>query len=717
MPRARKKTKTFKGAWLERATIDKLKSISENLGVNFTELLEKIADGEVIKATGDHVDANGEWETDGTKHWHTCSCGATFDEETHTGGTATCKDPAVCEVCGASHGDKNPANHTGGTEIRDDSPESCSQDGYSGDTYCLGCGEKMITLAASMVALAFLAPSALQGVRPLSFLPGLFALMLQGALWCAVGVAVSAMTTHAAASVTASLALLIALPRGLWAALLAWAPAGRPTFGAMPLDAHVLDIASGAVSTGTVALYAVLAFTALFIAAKVVSALRLVGRGAASLRFSTAFAVALSVVFAVLAILLAKRVEVTLDLPVGGAVTRFSPRMRNTLAESSGEISITCFLSRNDPRFRAIGHFLRSLKREADATGGARLELRFVDPRWDLGAAERLIRSGAKEESLVFEKSRRMVCLPLADGYGERVCASTIRRIAMPPQRRNVYWTGGHGESLFDDYGTFGMSDIARELALAGYRNDRIDLTGDTQIPSDCALILVSGAKEDFSRVEQGRIDAYLKRGGRLLALMAAEQGGVASLLPSWGLRPMSQPLTGVRTLSGSDVIVSDFTDHAVSSPLAGAQIVLERPLSFAPSAATESGFGADRLEYSSLAKAGSLAVAAAIERGAGAGSDLAIRPTRIVAVGDASFVMNGALAARANANRDFFLNCVAYLSGTDASSASGIGAGVFTTGMDRPGRIRFLVALAGAFPLAVFAVAAFAVFRRRRRG
>lgn len=47
MPRARKKTKTFKGAWLERATIDKLKSISENLGVNFTELLEKIADGEL----------------------------------------------------------------------------------------------------------------------------------------------------------------------------------------------------------------------------------------------------------------------------------------------------------------------------------------------------------------------------------------------------------------------------------------------------------------------------------------------------------------------------------------------------------------------------------------------------------------------------------------------------------------------------------------------
>ena len=582
--------------------------------------------------------------------------------------------------------------------------------------WTLTMASTVLFFAASLVALAFLAPHALQGAGLVTFLPGFFALALQGALWSALAVMTSAMTRHAAAAACAAIGLSIVLPRGLWAALMAWAPAGRPAFGEMPLDAHAFDIASGVVSTGTLASYLVVTTVLLFIASKAIAALRLVGKGAGGLRFSTLAAVGLSVAFAVLAVLLSMRLDMTLDVPVGSVSTRFSPRMRNTLAESSGEISITCFLSRSDSRFRAVSHFLRSLKREADATGGARIELRFVDPKWDLGAAERLIRAGAREESLVFERARRMVSLPLADGYGERVCASTIRRIAMPPQRRNVYWTGGHGESRFDDYGTFGMSDIARELALEGYRNQRIDLTGDAQIPSDCALILVSGAKEDFSRVEQGRLDAYLKRGGRLLALMAAEQGGVASLLPSWGLRPLSQPLTGVRTLSGSDVIVSEFTEHAVSAPLAGSQIVLERPLSFTPSAATESGFGADRLEYFSLAKAGTSAVAAAVERGAGAGSDLAIRPTRIVAVGDASFVMNGALAARANANRDFFLNCIAYLSGTDASAASGIGVGVFSAGLDRAGRVRFAAVLAGAFPLAVFLVLTVAVFRRRRR-
>lgn len=46
MPNARKKTKTFKGAWLEEETIEKLKTISDSLGINFTTLLEKIASGE-----------------------------------------------------------------------------------------------------------------------------------------------------------------------------------------------------------------------------------------------------------------------------------------------------------------------------------------------------------------------------------------------------------------------------------------------------------------------------------------------------------------------------------------------------------------------------------------------------------------------------------------------------------------------------------------------
>ena len=104
----------------------------------------KIADGTTIPATGNHTDDNGEWESDGTDHWHTCgACGTTFDKAAHTGGEATCSAKAICSVCGAEYGELNPNNHSGGTEVRNAVEATCGADGYTGDTYCLGCNTKI----------------------------------------------------------------------------------------------------------------------------------------------------------------------------------------------------------------------------------------------------------------------------------------------------------------------------------------------------------------------------------------------------------------------------------------------------------------------------------------------------------------------------------------------------------------------------------------------
>lgn len=58
----------------------------------------------------------------------------------HVGGTATCKDPAVCEVCQKPYGETDASNHVGGTEVRGEKDATCTQDGYTGDTCCKGCG-------------------------------------------------------------------------------------------------------------------------------------------------------------------------------------------------------------------------------------------------------------------------------------------------------------------------------------------------------------------------------------------------------------------------------------------------------------------------------------------------------------------------------------------------------------------------------------------------
>ena len=77
---------------------------------------------------------------------------------------STCKTNGVaehyhCPVCNKDYLEKkadavaqsaedlklalDPENHEGGTEIRDDAEETCTTNGYTGDTYCLGCNAKV----------------------------------------------------------------------------------------------------------------------------------------------------------------------------------------------------------------------------------------------------------------------------------------------------------------------------------------------------------------------------------------------------------------------------------------------------------------------------------------------------------------------------------------------------------------------------------------------
>ena len=577
-------------------------------------------------------------------------------------------------------------------------------------------GVLLLSLVGTAGTLFLLAPRALDGAGFMGFLMALAALFVQSVLWCAVCVALSAMFRHAATVACATLILTIVLPRGVWAGLMRWSSTERSVLGEFPLDEHVVDIASGMLPVGTVLAYFVLAGVSLFIASKLIASCRLTGRGALGLRFSTGVTVLLAMAVAVLALPLLQKVNPTVDISVSGTIT-LSQRTRSIITESSGSVSVTCFLPRDDVRFRAVGRLLRRLQREAESLGGARIALRFVDPRWDLGAAERLVRNGIAGECLVFEKGRRRVVLPFDEGCGERACASAIRQISSPLQRRNVYWTVGHGESSFDSYDAFGMSDIARELYGEGFHNESIDLATAQQIPGDCALILIAGAKDDFSRVEIGRLDAYLRSGGRLLVLVgSASSGGISALLPSWGIRPADVRIKDAKTLSGSDVLVSDFADHPIAAPLKGSRIVLERPVSFSPSAVVGKGSGADSIAFRAVARADSTAVVASIERGGGAGSDVALRPTRIVVIGDPGFVLNGSLAARASANRDFFSNCVAYLSGVESHGSGEDGTGVLQSGLDREGRLRHALYSSGAFPAFVLLVLAAIAIRRRNR-
>lgn len=96
-----------------------------------------------------------EWKSDENGHWHECSCGAKSGYEKHIPETFAAKEPTCtedgctsgeeCSVCGyvISAQETIPAKGHGETEIRNAVPAEIGKEGYTGDTYCKDCGEKL----------------------------------------------------------------------------------------------------------------------------------------------------------------------------------------------------------------------------------------------------------------------------------------------------------------------------------------------------------------------------------------------------------------------------------------------------------------------------------------------------------------------------------------------------------------------------------------------
>ena len=61
-----------------------------------------------------HSGTLGDWQTSDTEHWQIYSCcKVEANRAAHSGGTADCQHKAVCTTCGGKYGDVDPTNHTG----------------------------------------------------------------------------------------------------------------------------------------------------------------------------------------------------------------------------------------------------------------------------------------------------------------------------------------------------------------------------------------------------------------------------------------------------------------------------------------------------------------------------------------------------------------------------------------------------------------------------
>ena len=569
-----------------------------------------------------------------------------------------------------------------------------------------------LSLIIPLAVLVRYAPALAQELTAVRFLPAWTALLVFALPLTAIGSLSGVCFGRAAPAAVTSVTLTYVLPYAAYRALLAWSPIARMKFAESPVLAQIADAADGFFSMGAAVMAFAFAVFAVYATSKVFALRRFVGDGRALLKVSSLFAVFSALLATTLFAVLVLRLDTVLYWPGASRTAAFSARTREILSGASAGVRVSACLRRDSPLFLPTARLLRALASESKTVAGAGVACEFIDPRWDPNAASRLMRIGAREGMVVFSVGRRRIAVP-AKELDESVCASTIQRLAMPSRSETVLFTAGHGEPALNDFGPSGLGDAVRALRQNGYRVGTYHSLTST-IPADCSVVAVVGARTPFAAAELRELGIFLAQGGRILVAVSSDgQTGIVPLLERHGVVAASTPGAG-QTTDGSDVVVTAFGDHAISRPLEGSAVV------FAPDAVRfglpeVSGERTDGFVQSPLCLGGDVAFAVAVEKGMALKGDLAIRPTRMVVIGDPSFFLNGALASRANANRDFFLNAIAWLAGLDVSGSVSIAENVLSARMDRTRRIRFLAVSAVVVPALLAVVGLAVVFWKRR--
>lgn len=312
---------------------------------------------------------------------------------------------------------------------------------------------------------------------------------------------------------------------------------------------------------------------------------------------------------------------------------------------------------------------------------------------------------------------------------------------------RTLYFATGHGEKDIAVTDREGYSGLRQRLEAQGYAVRSASLLGGAPVPSDCAVLVLAGPRQDYFADEVWVVRRYLEEGGSLLALIdpRVEVPRLAELFARYHLglvdavvldelvldagdRSFDATVTKVRRYE-SHPITRDF-NYVTMFPRARPVVIAEDSVvaGLAPQylcITDDRAWGEVDMESFAVGRAvregtdiaGPLPIAAAATRtplvstggGAAPGAQ-----SRLVLVGDSDFANNTMVGVLGNS--DFFLNVIAFLSEDEnmirIRPRRLLGESVYIT--ERQGRMVFLVCMV-LLPLTPIVTGAVVVARRRR--
>jgi ABC-type uncharacterized transport system involved in gliding motility auxiliary subunit len=384
------------------------------------------------------------------------------------------------------------------------------------------------------------------------------------------------------------------------------------------------------------------------------------------------------------------------DVTASG-INTLSEQTQKVLDGLPAPVHVTAFVNPNDRVAEPVERLLRNY----EAASGGKFTWETIDPDANPGAARQF---GIRQyNTIVFQMGDRRQD---STGLTESDFTSALIKLTAAVQPK-VYFLTGHGEHSPDAATPDSYSEMKRALTAENYQVETLNLVTQGRVPDDAAVLIIGSPRNPLLPEEIQAINEYLDRAGHLFLLVDPRTAAnVAEIVQRWGITFSEGLVYDPPAAFSRDPrapVVSRYGFHKVTESLArdNLSIVFVEATSINVPSERQQGVtitklaetsgdrsyvkavdapGTDFVEGQDIQGPVTLAVAVEAEApNAPAPPDNpdappAARPkARAVIVGDSDFPTNNVAAlisVLGGNNRDFFVNAVNWLSGSEELAA-----------------------------------------------
>lgn len=257
------------------------------------------------------------------------------------------------------------------------------------------------------------------------------------------------------------------------------------------------------------------------------------------------------------------------DVTEGGVYT-LSPQSKKVVEALAEELKMTAFVE---------GGINPGLESQLDSyryVGPSKVSFRLVDPDKEPGLVEQMKITTAPSVHLQYGKESFVVTQPT-----EEAITNGVIRVS-GSKKKLVYFTEGFGEaSIQDEQDPKGYAALKLALEQENYEVKPLVLPSAEKIPDDATAVVIGGPDRPLTDAAIAALEEYLKRGGRLFAMVGAREGDakLSAFLANWGVklgdnvvidrevRLFEGPRLGVIPMTktyGTHPITQNFRDYTV---------------------------------------------------------------------------------------------------------------------------------------------------------